>query len=145
MLSILPKRATEVVPAISPMARKVFDTELGKIFIYDNLVIMEGKPNVVMTIKTGMSILIDVAKAVGIRPVVYISNRINSYSVDPNDYKYLEMIPHLKGIGIVTYNDRACEIAKLEEHFFSKPFKVFRNLDDAKAWADYVVKGRIIV
>ncbi|MCW5520428.1 hypothetical protein J1N09_11290 [Aureitalea sp. L0-47] len=145
MLSILPKSEPVIVTPLSQSPRKILDTELGKIFIYDNLVIMEGKSEVVMTIKTGMSILLDVVKAVGLRPVVYISNRVNSYAVDPNDYKYLEMIPHLKGIAIVSHNDYGYRTAKLEEKFFRKPFKVFKDLEQAKQWADYVVKGRIIV
>jgi hypothetical protein len=55
------------------------------------------------------------------------------------------MIPNLKGIGIVTYNEYAFNTALLEEKFFRKPFKVFANLEDAKKWANYVMDGLIIV
>jgi hypothetical protein len=55
------------------------------------------------------------------------------------------MIPHLKGIAIVSYNKRGYQTAKLEEKFFRKPFKVFADLEEAKRWAEYVIQGRIIV
>lgn len=141
MMTIAPKDS----PVASCSARKVLDTEIGKIYIYDRIVLMEGKTNVNISIRNGMSILVDVARAVGFRPVVYISNRINAYSVDPNDYKYLEMIPNLKGIAIVTYNEYSYNTARMEENFIKKPFRVFSKLEVAKTWANYVIEGKVIV
>lgn len=141
MMTIAPENVTTT----SEIPRKILNTDIGKISIYGQLVIMEGKANVNISIRNGMSILIDVAKAVGFRPVVYISNRINAYSVDPNDYKYLEMIPNLKGIAIVTYNEFSYNTANMEENFVRKPFRVFNNLQAAKSWAKYVIEGKVIV
>ena len=124
---------------------EVLDTALGKIHILEDCIVMEADPEVQISIKTGLFILLDVVKRVGTRPVVYISNRINPYSVDPNDYKYLEMIPNLKGIAIVAYSELSRERAMLEERFFRKPFKAFSNLTEARHWATSVVEGRIIV
>ncbi|MEL6810944.1 MAG: hypothetical protein AAFP76_06375 [Bacteroidota bacterium] len=118
-----------------PPVKEVLNTEIGKIYFYDHIVVMEAKENIVLSIKTGIFILLKGLKIVGTRPIVYISNRVNAYSVDPNDYKYLELIPNLKGIAIVSYNPIAHETAKLEKQFFKKPFKTFDTLDAAKEWA----------
>lgn len=115
--------------------KKVLNTELGTITIYNNIVIMEAKENVTISIKTGLFILLDVVKMVGTKPIVYISHRLNSYSVNPNDYKYLDMIPNLKGIAIVCYSEQGNRTAEFEEAFIHKPFKVFGNLMDAKRWS----------
>lgn len=124
---------------------QVLDTALGQIIIDKDHIIMTANPEVEISIKTGIFILLDVVKKVGTRPVVYISNRINCYSLDPNDYKYLEMVPNLKGIAIVAYNEIIRDRALLEERFFRKPFKAFSDLTEAKEWASAVVDGRVIV
>lgn len=115
--------------------RDVLHNELGTIKIYNNLIIMEANSDVTVSIKTGIFVLMKVVKLVGTRPMVYISNRVNSYSVDPNDYKFLNLIPNLKGIGIVCYNDLSAVTAGLETNFINKPAGIFRNMDDAKCWA----------
>jgi hypothetical protein len=145
MMTAAPNKSTKSSVQVAESPRKVLNTEIGTIYIYDHLVIMEGKENVNISIRNGMPILLKVVKAVGLRSVVYISNRINAYSVDPNDYKYLEMIPNLKGIAVVAYNDYSVNTAYLEEKFFRKPFKVFTSMEDAKKWAGYVIDGLIIV
>ncbi|RMA58909.1 SpoIIAA family protein [Ulvibacter antarcticus] len=119
---------------------KVLDTEIGEIKIYDNLIIMEGKEDSLFSFRTGIFILLNLISQVGIRPVVYISNRVNNYSVDPNDYKYLEMIPNLKGIAVVSYSDWAKNAAKLEKRFYKKPFETFGSLDEAKEWASSLLE-----
>jgi hypothetical protein len=124
---------------------EVLETELGDIYIYDSIIMMEGKENVTMSFRTGIFILLKLINLVKTRPVVYISHRINSYAVDPNDYKYLEMIPNLKGIALVSYSDHGHEAAKFEKRFFKKPFKNFRCLSDAQEWAQNVLNGIVIL
>jgi hypothetical protein len=115
--------------------KNVLDTELGIIKFYDNLIVMEAKEDVVLSLKTGMFILLKVISIAGTKPVVYISNRVNSYAVAPTDYKYLEMIPNLKGIAVVSYSPFNKETVELESRFYSKPFMVFNNMNDAKNWS----------
>ena len=124
---------------------EVLETELGDIYIYDSIILMEGKENVTISFRTGIFILLKLISLVKTRPVVYISHRINSYAVDPNDYKYLEMIPNLKGIAIVSYSDFGDATAKLEKRFFNKPFKNFTSLSEAQGWAQDVMNGVIIL
>lgn len=121
--------------------QEVLETELGTIYFYDNIVMMEAKEDVVLSLKTGIFILLKVISMVGTKPVVYISNRINSYAVAPTDYKYLELIPNLKGIAIVNYLEHLQESTELEKRFFKKPFEAFDNLHDAKVWAYQMLHG----
>lgn len=121
--------------------KEVLDTELGTIHIYENIIVMEAKENVVISIKNGLFILLKVIKMVGTRPMIYISNRKNSYSVNPNDYKYLEMIPNLKGIAVVSYENTGSNTAELERLFYKKPFCNVTSLEDAKNWAAEVLHG----
>ena len=122
---------------------EVLETDLGTIYIYDHIVMMEAKENVLISFKTGIFILLKVIAKVGTRPVVYISNRINSYAVDPNDYKYLEMLPTLKGIAIVSYSTFTNETSKLEQRFFSKPFRTIGSVPEAKEWAEALLDHQI--
>lgn len=124
---------------------EVLETELGDIYIYDSIIMMEGKENVTMSFRTGIFILMRIISLVKTRPVVYISHRLNSYPVDPNDYKYLEMIPNLKGIAVVSYTDYGTATAKLEKRFFKKPFKNFTSLSQAQVWAQDVIDGVVIL
>ena len=65
--------------------------------------------------------------------------------MDPNDYKYLEMIPNLKGIAIVSYSDFGHKTALLEKRFFKKHFGSFRSLREAYEWSQDVLNGVVIV
>ena len=120
--------------------RDTLTTELGTIQIYNNLIVMEAKEDALLSIRTGLFILLKVIQIVGTRPVVYISNRVNSYSVDPNDYKYLEMIPTLKGIAVVKHDPVGIGAIELERWFYNKPFSVFESMEDAVSWAQEILE-----
>ncbi len=101
---------------------------------------MEAKAGVTISFETGFSILLKWTKTIGNKPWVYIANRLNSYAVNPTDYKYLEKVPSLKGLAIVTHDDLGRSNAELEANFFKKPFKVFDNLDKAFDWSNSLLK-----
>jgi hypothetical protein len=69
------------------------------------------------------------------KPFVYITHRINSYSVDPKIYYRTEKIKNLVGFAVVSSNYQAKTNAKIEQMFFSKPFKIFDSLEEAITWA----------
>ena len=119
--------------------RDTLTTELGTIRIYDQIIVMEAKEDALLSLRTGLFILLKVIQLVGTRPVVYISNRVNSYSVDPNDYKYLEMIPTLKGIAVVKHDAIGIRAVELERWFYNKPFSVFESMEDAVFWAQEIL------
>ena len=112
----------------------VLETEILTVYFYPEFIVVEAFEGINLSYKTGFTILLKVIKLIGSKPCFLISNRINSYSVNPTDYKYLDMIPNLKGIGIVSTTERGRSNAQLEAKFFKKPFKVFDDMKSAYFW-----------
>ena len=121
----------------------VLETSIGKVFIYKNIVIVEATEGVTINYKTAFSILVKGLKLLGTRPWIYIANRVNSYSVQPTDYKYLEKVPTLKGIAIVCYSSQARENAELERKFYKNPLDVFDSINEAYLWGKEILEGKI--
>lgn len=113
----------------------ILNTELGVFTITGSIMVLEAKADVIVSFKTGISTLLKLVQIMGTKPVVHISHRINSYSIDPTDYKVLNKISTLKGIAIVNADSEGIQSAKLERIFIKKPFEIFTNLEDAKEWA----------
>ncbi len=69
------------------------------------------------------------------KPVGYISNRINSYSVNPLDcLKFFEDVKIFAVAAVV--KGLAEKIATIEKTFYSFKVKSFYSLDDAKKYMD---------
>lgn len=73
------------------------------------------------------------------RKFVYISHRINSYAVDPAIYFETSKIKNLVGFAVVSADYKAKSNAEIEKLFFNKPFEIFADIDDAKAWANSLI------
>ncbi|OAD91343.1 hypothetical protein A7A78_12345 [Aequorivita soesokkakensis] len=110
------------------------ETDIGVVYFYGNIVVFEANEGVTLSYKTGFSVLLKGLTIVGTKPFVYISNRTNSYSIKPMDYKYLNKVPTLKCVGIVTYSEVGHSNAELESNFCKKPFRIFENLTEAVIW-----------
>jgi hypothetical protein len=72
---------------------------------------------------------------------VYITHRVNSYSVDPKIYFETSKIENLAGIAVVSEKYKAKSNAELEKMFFQKPFEIFSNIEDAKTWATGLINS----
>lgn len=68
---------------------------------HKSIAIVEISEGVVISYKSGHDVFKRLLSILGDQPWVYVSNRVNSYSLDPNDYKHLNQIPTLKGIGVI--------------------------------------------
>ena len=55
--------------------KKKTETDIGMIYFYNGIVIFEAKEGVVLSYKTGFSILLKGLNYLGTKPWVYISNR----------------------------------------------------------------------
>ena len=73
-------------------------------------------------------------------PFVYITHRLNSYSVDPQIYFKTEKIENLIGFAVVSQNYQAKLNAQIEKMFFTKPFLIFSEIEDAVEWASQITK-----
>nr|WP_321228218.1 hypothetical protein [uncultured Psychroserpens sp.] len=75
------------------------------------------------------------------KPFVYITHRVNSYSVDPAVYKETSKINNLVGFCVVSKNYMAKTTAQIEKLFLNnKPFEIFNDLAQAIEWANSVAK-----
>lgn len=117
--------------------------EVGKFTIYQNIIVVEFNEGVHVNFESA-SLLIQTAQmAFGAEtPIVYISHRINSYSVSLTSYKeFIEVFPNYIALGIVAKNKRRRMLAKLERFFVRKPIQVFNNMNEAFEWAEEMLEN----
>ncbi|WP_299254590.1 hypothetical protein [uncultured Aquimarina sp.] len=74
------------------------------------------------------------------KPFVYISNRVNSYSVDPTVYYETTKIDNLIGIAVVSRNHRQQKLTELENKFFQKRIKYFTDIKKALEWKNKLLE-----
>jgi hypothetical protein len=121
--------------------KHVLKTEIVTIYFYEDIVVVEAEEGVTLSYKTGFSILVSGLKYIGNRPFIYITNRVNSYSVNPHDYVYLEKIPTLKGLAIVAPHEIRKQNAQLEIKFFKKPIAICESVSEAYAWGKEILNS----
>ncbi|WP_179377017.1 hypothetical protein [Winogradskyella wichelsiae] len=108
--------------------------------VFDNYIIVNIKEGINVTPDRNNT-LIDITETYFLnKPFVYISNRINSYSVDPKVYLKTSKIKNLEGLAIVSSNYQAKVNAEIEKMFFKKPFEIFSELEEAIVWAHKITK-----
>lgn len=120
--------------------KEVLNFDFCKISVYNNYIVVVINEGVNIT-PSHNSTLIKVTEAhFSDKPYVYITHRINSYSVDPQIYYETSKIENLKGFAVVSSNYQAKVNAQIEQMFFTKPFEIFATLEEAFTWADVLVK-----
>jgi hypothetical protein len=73
---------------------------------------------------------------------VYITHRINSYSVNPTIYLKTARIKNLKGFAVVAADSEKEIInTKVEKLFFDKPFALFESMEDAIHWKNSLLNS----
>lgn len=112
----------------------VIENDIVTVYFFEGIVLVEVAEGVSLSFRNGFPTLLRIINKLGTRPWVYIANRKNSYSVNPNEYKYLNKISTLRGVAIVNYNKNN-EVAKLESIFCEKPHCIFNDLESAFNWA----------
>ncbi len=118
----------------------ILKTKIGTVYFYENFVIVEANEGALLSYSTSFQILLKGLQIMKNRPLVYIANRINSYSVNPTDFKYLESVPTLKGIALVHHTEESKVNAYYESTFFNKPIESFDSLEDAYYWAQNLLE-----
>ena len=118
------------------------ETEIGRFEYYHNCIVGEINEGANATFETAIEPIQVGAQVFGYgKDFIYISHRINSYSVDLNGYhEAASIFPNFKGLAIVTKNKRRQVLANLERLFMKQPIKVFDNLESAFTWADEFLK-----
>ncbi|MEW7292789.1 SpoIIAA family protein [Aquimarina penaris] len=77
------------------------------------------------------------------RPFVYISHRVNSYSVNPATHLESSKVPSLIGVAVVSDDPLQKIQTKVEKPFFEKEFQHFDTLEEALKWKDEIIKKYI--
>lgn len=121
---------------IKPILEETFS--VGRFFFYPNYIVGEFNEGVHVTKKNSAEPIRMAQELYGTDiPLVYISHRLHSYSMDPIGYQEVsQMFPNFKGFAIVSENRYRRMLAKLEKLFIKKPIAVFYDLDTAFEWAD---------
>jgi hypothetical protein len=104
---------------------------------YKNYVISEVNEEAVFSHSQFMEVVNRCREYYVEKKFVYISKRINNYSVDPTVYLKLEEIrKNLIGIAIVSNKVSSINMAEFEKTFSKVDFKIFLELDEAAEWAE---------
>ncbi|APY08783.1 hypothetical protein BWZ20_10925 [Winogradskyella sp. J14-2] len=116
-----------------------YDLGGAKIFIFDEFLVNQIEEGETVTPKDNEILRKIIDRHFSNKPVIYISNRHFSYSVDPLTYLTTSKIHNLLAIAIVTDKPVARDNAQFESNFYSKPFKIFDTLSQAMEWVHKVI------
>ncbi|OIQ16992.1 hypothetical protein [Lacinutrix sp. MedPE-SW] len=117
-----------------------FDLGYSEVFVFDDYIINQIRKDKVISTEQGF-MLNDIIKTYfNNKKMVYISNKVKSYHVDPLAFKYAENIPNLAAMIIVNANNDNT-VKKIPLQDFKKPFKICKSLTDAIVIADAIIKN----
>lgn len=119
-----------------------YNFEESEVFIFDEFIINQIKEGVVIQPEHN-DILNDIVHEHFIgKDMVYISNRVKSYSVNPLIYSKTEKIPNLLAIALIPKTKSMRKNAEYEREFYDKPYEIFENLSRAIAWAHLIISKK---
>ncbi|PJB11919.1 MAG: hypothetical protein CO119_09425 [Flavobacteriales bacterium CG_4_9_14_3_um_filter_40_17] len=123
------------------MVLKTIETDFVKLNFYERFVIAELSEGIDID-ENIVDILIQYSiEFYGDNPFGYISNRINSYSINPVIYFKLSKIKNLVAFAVVSTRMIVSYNVQIEKAFMSKPFELFDNLDEAVNWVNQLVNN----
>ncbi|WP_073182017.1 hypothetical protein [Flagellimonas flava] len=117
--------------------REIREYEFGVFYFFDGLVISEIKKDVVFNWAMAQKAIDAAYEIIGKdKPIAYISNRINNYSVVPTDWiKFYTNRNQLEFYSVVAYNKGGLASLILERMFFRNSIRQFSDLDSAIKWS----------
>jgi hypothetical protein len=129
----------------SPLSKNVQATyclEIGDFHFFSNFIIAEFKQGANVSFEDFSEIYELSIEFFGSDPYGFISNRVNSYSINLLDViKHKGKGENLKANAIVTYNYNTVRVLAIEDHYFNSKRERFKSLIDAANW----VKETILV
>lgn len=122
------------------------ELDFGTISLFDNFLICECKEGILLDTKSNKKLLEVGRNAFGQQAFGYISNRINSYAVDPMVYRDAADHPQLKAIAVVSSSKMARQSALIEQNFYvnKNSFQIFSSLEEAKDWMKGILEHQSI-
>lgn len=123
------------------MVMKTIETDFAKLSFYEYFVIAEMHEGIDLD-ENIVDVLIQLSiDFYGDKPFGYISNRINSYSVNPVIYFKISKIENLAAFAVVSNRMIVSYNVKIEKAFMTKPYELFDNLDEAVNWVKHLVSN----
>ena len=126
-----------------PKNKKVIgelNLEIGKFKFYDNILIGEINEGINMEFKNFLKLMNLIKEIYDDKPIVYISNRVNSYSIDPIGYRNaLKFFPKIIGYSVVTNKKPVLSSIAIEKRFFKSEVLVFKDMELAVNWAKIIL------
>ncbi len=115
---------------------KHYDLDFVEVHIYDNYIIGTFSEGFEVQ-REHIKILLDfVNRHFKNKSFVYISNRKNSYSIDPTIYHEATKVENLIAVAIVSENKIQKTLSQLEKHFYDKKIKYFKTIGEAIDWKE---------
>ena len=71
---------------------------------------------------------------------VYITHRVNSYSVNPISYFEGNKITNMIGFAVVSKDPKQRSQSRIEKTFFDKELRQFENMEEALEWKDQIIQ-----
>ncbi|TVZ28492.1 hypothetical protein JM83_3623 [Gillisia sp. Hel_I_86] len=118
------------------MTKSALQLEFGTVTFLDNIQIAELNEGILFDIPHNKELLELARERFNNQLYGYISNRVNSYSVNPMIHLESANVPNLIAIAIVSKNPVVKQNTIIEKQFFrnSSSFEVFETLDEAVHW-----------
>ena len=125
------------------LSKEVYKFEFGTFYFFEHIVVSEINEGVTLVFDNTKDLIQLINDTYQGRPFGYLSNRVNSYSVDPTGYyKVEEQFPNMAGFAVVYYSPFMQGTLKIEKLFLNAPFQGFDELNKAFDWLEYLVKSK---
>ena len=122
----------------SPLSKSVQATyclDIGDFHFFENFVVAEFKQGAYVSFNDFKEIFDLSLEFFDTKPYGFISNRVNSFSVNLLDIiKHKHNISHLSAYAIVTYSHNTKRMLAIEDYYFKSKRKRFNSLIDAANW-----------
>lgn len=121
--------------SITHLIEDTIASKIGDFYFFKDFIIAEFKEESHVSFAQFEDIMEMGKEKYNSKPVGFISNRINSYSVNLIDmFENSNFSNYLSAYAIVSYSEVTTKVLDLEDHYFSIPRKRFNNLIEAANW-----------
>lgn len=117
--------------------KETFKTNIGDVFLFTNYLVVEYNEGIDITFENHYEVSMIIETHFKDKSFGFITNRVNSYSIDLKDAKYFnKAFPNCKAYGIVNYNHTHKSIIEIENKFFDFNRRIFEDLLEAVNWVE---------
>ena len=126
----------------NPIVVKEYSLDIGTVRVYENYIVATFDEGATVTLERAYQIIgISEIHFRG-RNFGYISNRRNSFAIDPIIYTYLRGLDNLIAFAIVSKKEIDMHNFKIEKMFYKKNMEFFIEFENAVNWVKKKVKRK---